>query len=125
MRKIIVIFSVIIGVIIFVYTYVYKDHRDIASEAPTFATTALKIHADFSRNSELAQDKYLDKTIGISGIISNIDNKSITLNNKVYCELAELWKGLKLGDTIKLKGRVIGYDELLNELKLDQAYIIN
>jgi hypothetical protein len=68
--------------------------------------------------------KYLDKSIQITGKVTNVDiaNKTIVLDEKVFVLLKDA-NVVKLNETILVKGRVIGYDSLLEEIKIDQAEI--
>ncbi|MEN8702912.1 MAG: hypothetical protein ABF265_06925 [Polaribacter sp.] len=63
------------------------------------------------------------KIVKINGLITAIGKKGITLDNKIYCQFNESLniKQLQTNTTITLKGRIIGYDDLLEELKLDQC----
>lgn len=124
MRKWIVIVVVIVVALI-AYNYVNQDHRDIESETATFSLTAKDITNEFEINPSESETKYLNKTISISGTITALASEQVTLNNKIFCQVKGETKELKLGQNINLKGRFIGYDNLLEEIKLDQCYIIN
>ena len=52
------------------------------------------------------------------------DNESITINNKIFCNFTKIFSELKVNDPISVKGRCIGYDDLLEEIKLDQCSIV-
>ncbi|MFK8060436.1 MAG: hypothetical protein AB8B78_10135 [Polaribacter sp.] len=66
-----------------------------------------------------------DKVVNLKGKITAIDSKGITLENQIYCQFREdvNFSSLKINTQITLKGRVIGYDDLLEEIKLDQCII--
>ena len=66
-----------------------------------------------------------DKVVVITGAISGTDEKGVILSSSIFCQLKDATKitDLKIEQTITLKGRVIGYDDLLEELKLDQCII--
>ena len=70
---------------------------------------------------------YADKTITITGKLTKINptEKSITVDEKLYGTVDSDFKNLKINDSVILKGRLIGYDELLEEVKMDQITIIN
>lgn len=86
-----------------------------------------KLEKEFYDNSEISKKKYLDKTLELSGIITEIDlaNNSLTLDDKLYATLKENPGNIKLSQKIFIKGRFIGYDELLEELKMDSVIIID
>jgi hypothetical protein len=65
----------------------------------------------------------LNKTVQISGKVTNVVDNVITLDEKVSCQL-QVSKKVGVGSQIIIKGRVTGYDDLLEELKLDQCLIV-
>ena len=69
--------------------------------------------------------EWQDKVVIISGKITSLDDKGFILSSSIYCQLKESSKVSTLSPEkeISLKGRVIGYDDLLEELKLDQCII--
>jgi len=66
-----------------------------------------------------------DKIVVVSGEVTNIDENGIMLSSKIYCQLKQVTDLQKINpsNNISLKGRIIGYDDLLEELKLDQCII--
>jgi|TARA_B110000046_G_scaffold20079_1_gene19065 hypothetical protein len=121
-NKLIFIIIVFFG-IIFAYNYAYPDHRSISEEVVSFTVKADYIHNEFIENTSQAELKYLDQTVLVSGIVTAIDSKSVTINNKVYGQFETLKSDLKVNDSIAIKGRCIGFDDLLEEIKLDQCSI--
>ena len=82
------------------------------------------IHEEFIQNSAQAEQKYLDQTLLVSGLVTAIDSKSLTIENKVYAQFETLNSDLNVNDSVTVKGRCIGFDDLLEEIKLDQCSII-
>lgn len=123
MKKwIISIAVIIIGIV--AYNYLYQDHRDISSEIPEFVITSDEIGAEFIADQQESETKYLNKTISIKGKVTESSTDDFTLDSKVFCQLKEsLNSPLKTNSTTTVKGRVIGYDELLEQVKLDQCSI--
>jgi len=121
---VILIFVLIAGYLI--YSYVYKSHRDIGSEKGSFTVTANVIHNEFKADEQKATAKYLDKTIDVYGKISSIDSveNTIVIDDKMFAVFKDKMPAdLKVSSEIKIKGRFIGYDDLLEELKMDQCII--
>ena len=125
MKNKILIFAILIAVsLIAVYKYAYKPKRDISTEKVAVVTNSQTLTSDFSTNDSLANIKYLDKTIEIYGKITTIDlqNKAIILDEKIYVSfLSQISPVLKISDTKTIKGRFIGFDELSEEYRVDQA----
>ncbi|MFN3969144.1 OB-fold protein [Flavobacterium sp.] len=128
MKKKVFILAVIILVVGFgTYKYIYQDHRDIASEEANFTTTVQDIFTSFTENDSLANAKYLDKTVALRGKISNIDleNKIITIDEKLSARFTDNFpENIKPQDSITLKGRLVGFDDLLEEIQMDQCTLV-
>jgi len=108
------------------YNYIYQDHRDIESERAEFTMSSSEINQLFSKNSVAAEQKFLNKTIEVSGLITDINSNDITIDDKIFCQFSDNLKAsTDKNENIKIKGRVIGYDDLLEQIKLDQCTIIN
>lgn len=125
-KKIILGLSVLVIASFFLYKYIYKEHRDIASEKEAFTLGVTELKQEFQTNDSLANAKYLDQTIVIKGKITSIDTQNNTL--MIDASLAaigkEPFKSCKINDAVTIKGRFIGYDELLEEFKVDACTLI-
>lgn len=122
-KKILIVLGLGILVVGGVFMYMYKPHRDIQSEEAAFTITAASIAKEFSDDATIAVDKYLNKTIAVTGTVSEVEEMGITLDNSVYCMFDQKVANIKKGATLNLKGRCIGYDELLELIKIDQSTI--
>lgn len=105
----------------FAYNYMYKEHRDISSEA-----SKLEISAPYLLERYKTDDaaELLNTTISVNGVISQVEEGAITLDSGVHCSLMDGSTGLVEGSKITVKGRCIGYDDLFEIVKLDQCTII-
>lgn len=112
--------------IIALYFFLYQSHRDIASENAVFETSVSELSQSFINNPDFSTATYADQTISIYGNVTALDLKqnSITLDDKLIALLTkEEIKKVKNGDLVKVKGRFIGYDELFEELRMDQCIV--
>ena len=123
-KKIAAVLLIFLVFLFLSYKYLYHEHRDISNEKALFSLTANEILKDFLLDESKANLKYLDKSITITGKITNIDtkNNTIVIDEKVFILLKKK-QVVKQSKVIIVKGRVIGYDSLLEEIKLDQAEI--
>lgn len=104
------------------YKYMYKDHRDIASEKAAYVLDIQAIKKEFSQDADGATKKYLDKVIEIKGEVSESDSESFTLDSFVLCYTdSTVITSIKQKDVLIVKGRFIGFDELLETIKMDQV----
>jgi hypothetical protein len=127
MKKIIFVFLLVISVATGIYFYAYRSHRNIGSEKPDYSLTLSTIQKDFEANDSLFNAKYADKTIEIYGRITAIDlkNQSIMLDDKIAVSFDNhAANNLKILDSTLIKGRYVGFDDLLDEFKVDQAVIL-
>lgn len=125
MKKKIVFLIVIVGLVAGAYTgykYLYKDHRNIAQETAVTAVSANEMLAAFQ--NENGTD-FLNKTIIVNGIITQIEANSITLDEVVQCSFDRVIDGMEAGRQVSVKGRCLGYDDLFEIVKLDQSSIID
>ena len=126
--KLIVLITLILLVLASLYFGVYKGHRDIASEKEIYIMSAISLFDEFKKDEIESNKKYLDNTIEVYGKISSVDLTShiVVLDNKVIAVFeGKIPQNIKTSSQVKIKGRFIGYDNLLDELKIDQAMIIN
>lgn len=118
---------IVLLVAIALYRYTYQEHRDISNEKATFTVSIPELEKEFVTNDSLAIAKYQDQTIELTAQITAVDieNKAIILDNKVFATFSDsLPKAIISGKKIKIKARFLGYDELLEEFKMDQSSII-
>jgi len=79
---------------------------------------------DFKQLVQNDFDQWHNKIIQITGSITAIQENGILLNQNIYCQFDDKLKDAAENEVITLKGRVIGFDELLEEIKLNQCIII-
>lgn len=125
-KKILFGILILLAITTAIFLYIYKDHRDISTENAAYVVSIPQLQQEFATNASLALSKYQDQTIEITDRVSAIDieNKSIVLGEKVFATFDKsLPKEIISGKTLKIKGRFLGYDELLEEFKIDQSSI--
>ena len=77
MRKWIILIVIMI-VAYLAYNYIYQDHRDIQNEDAEFTVIASDISNEFEVNPSASEAKYLNKTIIVSGEVSEANSNQIT-----------------------------------------------
>ncbi|PVW12402.1 OB-fold protein [Marixanthomonas spongiae] len=119
------VLTLIVLITIVGYKYLYKEHRIIENEIPRYSLTAQQIYSEFNNDFEISQNKYGDKIIEVSGLVSEINETDITIDNKVFCQFTKqiINREQMNNSRIIVKGRLIGYDDLLEQVKLDQCLI--
>ena len=123
--------QLIIGIalisILLLATLVYKvtfdpEHRVIAEEQADYVLTAKELQASFSTNEQEAIAQYLDGVLQLSGQVTEVEEASVVLDDRVQVNFLEgATASYETGQALTVKGRCVGYDELLLQVKLDQA----
>lgn len=128
MKKKLVIVFLLLAVILFAgYKFLYKEHRDISSEEAAFTLSVQDLAREFTANDSLANAKYADKTIEVKGTVTSADlpSHTITIDQKLSAVLKDsILKNPPLHTQVTIKGRFVGYDDLLEEFKMDQVSIL-
>ena len=122
MKKVVIIIVLAIVGGILTYNYIYQDHRDVENEKAEFSLTAKALINNFLIAPEDSEKKYLNKTIEVTGTISEVNEQDLILNNVIFCQFNNT-VNQSIKANIKVKGRFIGYDDLLEQVKLDQCTI--
>ena len=107
----------------FYYGILFKEARNIESEAPDFSLTAKKLLEDYNEDPKNADSIYLNKTIEITGLVTKETDSSLILENSVFCLFKEKLKDKMINNKTTIKGKCIGYDELFMEVKIDQCTV--
>ncbi|MBW1295778.1 OB-fold protein [Aquimarina litoralis] len=126
MKKLIIVIVILIIGGVVGYKYIYQSHRNIQEEEAAFNIEATSLVKEFSEDADLASKKYLNKTIIVKGKLTEIEANSLMLADAAYCtfDVNHNISDADLNSEYAIKGRCIGYDELLEVVKLDQASII-
>jgi len=113
--------AVLIGLFVS-YSVIYKTHEEFEGLELTFIGSANNFEEAIQENPE----GFVNAIVQLKGKISFIDLSGATLSNSVFCQFkeGEVLDALEQNTEITIKGRYIGYDDLLEEIKLDQCILI-
>ena len=108
----------------FIFNYVFHGGaRDLATEEALFTVTSKDITSEFTANVPAATKKYSDKAIAISGLVTAVTDSIVTIDNTIICNFKTPDTTIKNEQNVTIKGRLVGFDDLMGELKLDQCSI--
>lgn len=111
---------------VFTYNYIYKEHRDITLEKPQYLVSAQRLFDTYQKNNQEADSIYLNKTVQVSGLVTAVTENEIVINEMITCYFdSSIESKIQVSKNIIVKGRLIGYDNLLEEIKLDQCSTIH
>lgn len=106
------------------YLYVFnKPHRNPSAETASYSLAASELAQKFVTDQKASNQKYVDKVVEVSGTAMEVTDTYIILDNVLNCTMADAigTSGVQAGDEITIKGRVIAFDDLLEEVKLDNC----
>ncbi len=109
-----------------IYEKVFNaKHREIFEEPTEFTISADDLQFYFADNQEIATKKYMDKVIETFGSVTEVGDNTLVLEDKIQVYfLSDLKQEITVGDKLSIKGRCVGFDELLITVKMDQATTI-
>ncbi len=108
----------------YIYSYIYQEHRDIASEDIEYSLSPNDLKNVMSIDSMSHQ--FIDRVIQTKGLIISVEQNSVVIDDIVQVNFINTdTNTLQAGTTLSIKGRCVGYDDLLEVVKIDQATIIN
>lgn len=124
--KRLLLIGVIVGAIVgswAVWYVFYKPHRNVGNEKASFEMTAEALSQAFATDTA-AVSKYIDKAILLEGNVASIEGTHLSMGN-IICNVDSTalgtLSGLKAGDKVKLQGRLTTYNDLMEEIMMDQC----
>lgn len=107
-----------------VYNYVmHGGARDLTTETTDFAVNSQQIIGEFTKDVNVANKKYLEKAVVVKGKVTSVQGTEVILDNVVNCGFKQAEASINTGQEVTVKGRVVGFDDLMGELKMDQCFI--
>ena len=104
------------------YRYVYQEHRNIYIEEPKYILTSDSLFNHFKINQKEANKIYINQVLRIKGVVNTVSESQLILHPGIACLVDSNIKinGVLSKDSIEIKGRCIGFDDLFLEVKMDQ-----
>ncbi len=119
--KVLITTALLFTTIFLTYNYLYQEHRDIQNENADFNISSTELFEAFNNTPELANKKFINKVIKFQGRLSKLDEQFIIVQPNIFCSIDSTFNfaNINLGDTLLLKGRCVGFDDLFSEVKMD------
>jgi hypothetical protein len=105
------------------YWAFHSGSRDLQSEEAAFTLSSESLKTEFAANPDASTKKYQEKAVSIKGKIVSNQGSDISFDG-VSFKMTKPEPSLKVGEEVSLKGRVVGYDDLFGEVKVDQTSIV-
>ena len=108
----------LVALVAFVY-YTKSLKPDYASIKPTLITDSHDLLWRFQMNEGA---ELINQVVQFRGKITGFDSLLVIMDHRLICNPdSTMVDDLSIGDSTTLKGRCIGYDDLLEELRLDHV----
>ena len=108
----------LVALVAFVY-YTKSLKPDYASIKPTLITDSHDLLWRFQMNEGA---ELINQVVQFRGKITGFDSLLVIMDHRLICKPdSTMVDDLSIGDSTTLKGRCIGYDDLLEELRLDHV----
>ena len=108
----------LVALVAFVY-YTKSLKPDYASIKPTLITDSHDLLWRFQINEGA---ELINQVVQFRGKITGFDSLLVIMDHRLICNPdSTMVDDLSIGDSTTLKGRCIGYDDLLEELRLDHV----
>lgn len=111
-----------------VYSQYNKPHTDYAAQAATLTFTSDALLDEFRADVAAATEKVNNQVIEVEGTISAMEDQTFILDNGVVCRFGDNPGGhledYAPGTSVKLKGRFVSFDDLLEEVRLDFCVLV-
>jgi len=97
-----------------------KPHRDVGGEAARHKMVPEELQMVLAEGGEAAAT-YLNAVVELYGVVLEDDGQRVLLEGGVVAswDATRDHRLLEKGELIKLKGRVTGYDDLFEEVRMD------
>jgi len=105
----------------YVYQYISMSPKDIVEITPEYVGDATELSFLVTNNLSY----WTGKVVQITGKVTELTEDGVLLNGTMYCQF-ENGKDLQSiveNQQINIKGKLVGFDEILMEIKLNQCMI--
>lgn len=104
------------------YSIIYKPHPTTENQEAAFTGTAEAFKSAVAAD----QNKWQNAIVKISGTLSEVNENGSVMEESIFCQFTDtkVSASLSTNSKVTVKGRFIGYDDLLEEIKLDNCIIV-
>lgn len=116
----ILLIIIIFGISAFsIVKYIYKPHKKTEDLKSIFQGSPKEFKNEVLKKPSFYQNAIVE----IKGEVISTDINGVMLNEAIYCSIKDT--SIVIEKVITIKGRFIGYDDLLEEFKIDKCIIKN
>jgi hypothetical protein len=100
--------------------FYFKPAPDRSTEAAAQQVEAKLLFAEMS-TGQVAH--YLNEVISVTGVVLSVEGQMLMLQPGIACRMEGDFDAPRAGETVSVKGRVLGFDDMFGEVQLDFAVV--
>lgn len=109
--------AALLGIGLFLY---FKPSPDRSVEEAALRVDAKVLYVAMSTGEVTT---YLNEVIDVTGVIKGVDGQTVMLQPGIACRMEGEFVAPSAGETVSIKGRVLGFDDMFGEVQLDFAVL--
>ena len=109
----------LVGLCIGLFFY-FKPAPDRSVEAASQRVEAKVLYVAMSKGEAAT---YLNEVINVTGVVKGVDGQTLMLRPGIACRMEGDFDAPRAGETVSVKGRVLGFDDMFGEVQLDFAVL--
>lgn len=102
------------------YRYIFRENISTTLHKTSYNGAAKDFVPEYNIKPKFWQNKYIE----IEGLVTAYNKINCIIINKFFCDFENDINENLIGKSIKIKGKIIGYDELMDEYKLINCIVI-
>ena len=116
-----VMMVLVVGVVN-VYQYISMSPKDVVEITPEYVGDATEFNFLVTDNLSY----WTGKVVQITGKVTELTEYGIVMNGTIFCQFENGYdlQSIVENQQINIKGKLVGFDEILMEIKLNQCIII-
>ena len=115
------------GAVLFFAVYEYsRPASDRTMESSAVTLSAHELHSGFLGGDSLQSAQWLNQIVEVTGEVQSAEGTTVMLVPGVVCRFEESPDRSQCleGSEVTLKGRVLGFDDLFNEVRMDFCLVV-
>ena len=115
------------GAVLFFAVYEYsRPASDRTMESSAVTLSAHELHSGFLGGDSLQSAQWLNQIVEVTGEVQSAEGTTVMLVPGVVCRFEESPDRSQCleGSEVTLKGRVLGFDDLFNEVRMDFCFVV-
>ena len=105
----------------YVYQYISMSPKDVVETTPEYVGDATEFNFLVTNNLSY----WTGKVVQITGKVTELTEDGVVINGAIFCQFenGNDLKSIVENQQINIKGKLVGFDEILMEIKLNQCIL--